>query len=97
MQTEQEDINEIMDEFDFVKVKKVMDALDWEWGSEGVPYIGDMRKHVRELFTIASVNNSEMVYAVSSGGFHILRTIFPGDSKRYYSLSFVVTWKDNHG
>jgi len=97
MQTEQEDIDEIRDEFDFVIVKQTMDALKWEWRGEGVPNIGDMRKQVRELFKIAASNINEGCNEVSCGGFYVRRTDLPGDSKRYYSLSFVVTSKDNHG
>ena len=97
MQTEQEDIDEIMDEFDFVKVHKVMEALDWGWGMEGVPYIGDMRKVVRNLFKTAMAHGeNELSYIISTGGFHITRTLFPGDPKRYYSLKFVVTEQNNY-
>ena len=41
----------IMDEFDFAKVKRVMDHLDWQWvgTEEGVPTIGEMRRLVRDL------------------------------------------------
>jgi hypothetical protein len=41
-------IDEILDEFDFEKVHKVMVALDWKW-VDGVPTIGDLRRTAREL------------------------------------------------
>jgi len=97
MQTEQDDIDEIMDEFDFVKVKQTMDALEWEWGMDGVPYIGDMRKVVRNLFKAAMEHGEhESSYIISTGGFHVTRTLFPGEPKRYYSLKFVVTEQNNY-
>jgi hypothetical protein len=97
MQTEQDDIDEIMDEFDFVRVKQTMDALNWKWGMDGVPYIGDMRRVVRNLFKAAREQGEhEASYIISTGGFHVTRTLFPGEPKRYYSLKFVVTEQKNY-
>jgi hypothetical protein len=43
-------LDEILDEFDFEKVHKVMVALNWTWHSnDGVPSIGDLRRAAREL------------------------------------------------
>jgi hypothetical protein len=38
-------VEDILDEFDFEKVKKVMDFLDWKWhaAEDGVPRIGELR------------------------------------------------------
>lgn len=50
--TQQELIDEILDQFDFEKVKEVMDALDWKWaiGTEShVPDIPELRKQSREM------------------------------------------------
>jgi hypothetical protein len=50
--TQQELIDEILDQFDFQKVKEVMDALNWTWaiGTEAlVPDIPELRKQAREI------------------------------------------------
>ena len=55
--TQQELIDEILDQFDFEKVKKAMDALNWTWGmgkwgtgTEAlVPDIPELRKQAREM------------------------------------------------
>lgn len=50
--TQQQLIDEILDQFDFQKVKKVMDALNWKWamGTEShVPDIPELRKQAREM------------------------------------------------
>jgi len=61
----QEQIDEIMDSFDFEKVNKIMEAIDWEWNEEGVPDIYSLRtaarKHLKEA--------AEFKGASSSGGF----------------------------
>ena len=45
-----EQIDEIMDTFDFDKVKKTMDIFKWEWsGSNGVPEDYEIRKSARKL------------------------------------------------
>ena len=50
--TQQELIDEILDQFDFQKVKEVMDALNWTWGigtESHVPDIPELRKKAREM------------------------------------------------
>ena len=50
--TQQELIDEILDQFDFQKVKEVMDALNWTWGigtESHVPDIPELRKQAREM------------------------------------------------
>lgn len=46
-----EQIDEIMCWFDFDKVAKAMDALDWKWASAdlGVPQLGEIREQALEL------------------------------------------------
>jgi len=61
-------IDEILDEFDFEKVHKVMVALDWKWyGTPGVPSIGDLRRNARELLN-AVVKNGDHCHG--NGGFY---------------------------
>jgi hypothetical protein len=55
--TQQELVDELLDQFDFEKVKEVMDALDWKWGMARwgtgtealVPDIPELRKQAREM------------------------------------------------
>lgn len=65
-------IDEIMDTFDFRKVHEVMKMLEWEWMGNGVPEEYDLRVGARKLmknlidFKDGGVN--------SSGGFKALLT-----------------------
>jgi len=61
------EIDEILDEFDFEKVHKVMTALDWEWYStDGVPSIAELRREARRLLKDL-VNGRHQ--SISTGGF----------------------------
>jgi hypothetical protein len=60
-------IDEILDEFDFEKVHKVMVALDWTWhNTDGVPSIGDLRRMARSL--LQHVVSSREINTAASGG-----------------------------
>lgn len=62
-------IDEILDEFDFEKVHRVMVALDWQWyiqGEKTNPSIADLRRTARSLLQHV-VNNKNI--AAASGGF----------------------------
>lgn len=97
-ETERRDIETILDEFDFCKVEKVMQALEWRWASVGcVPSIGDMRRWCRRLLksSIKEVGtNSD--WFTGSGGFMVNVTQYPGDSKKYIKLSFQVAEWSNY-
>jgi len=44
------EIDEILDEFDFEIVHRTMKALNWKWSDlDDVPSIGDLRRQAREL------------------------------------------------
>jgi len=60
----QEQIDEIMDSFDFQKVHKIMEFLNWEW-YEGVPDIYSLRTAARKHLKQAA----EVKGASGSGGF----------------------------
>lgn len=65
------DIEEIMDEFDFEIVHRTMRALDWKWaGSDGTPTIGDLRRMARELLKDLIKNKYEVT---GSGGLYAYR------------------------
>lgn len=61
-------IDEILDEFDFEKVHRVMVALGWTWhNTDGVPSIGDLRRMARSL--LQHVVSSRKTNTAGSGGF----------------------------
>lgn len=61
-------IDEILDEFNFEKVHKVMVSLDWKWNStDGVPAIADLRRTARSL--LKQVVESKGIHSVGTGGF----------------------------
>lgn len=60
-------IDNILDEFDFERVHKVMVALNWQWHNvDGVPTIGDLRRTARDLLRTVVQGKHVMV---GSGGF----------------------------
>lgn len=91
------DIEDILDHFDFEKVKKVMDALEWKyWDSEeDTVSIYDLRKMARSLLKeVYNASNSEHRFT-SCGGFEAERWMYPGETKKYLFLKFVVTEQNN--
>lgn len=87
-----EDIEDILDEFDFEKVKKVMDALEWTYfdSPDSKITISELRKMARHLLTIAYNEEPVEYMFTASGGFQVGRWMFPGDTKKYLTLKFVV-------
>jgi hypothetical protein len=71
--TKQEQIDEIMDNFDFNKVAKVMDFLDWKWFLNGyrVPEESEIRKKVRQHLAEAfdCGQGQGRKYTLCTGGF----------------------------
>lgn len=84
-------IDDILDNFDFERVKKTMDALDWAWFSTGgIPSVSDIRREARRLLR-ECMKTKEI--RISTGGLTARREEIEG--KTYYSLEFVVTEWDN--
>ena len=94
-----DDINEILDFFDFERVKKVMDHLNWEWaGSDGVPEIYELRQHARKLMNTAvteCIKSKQEDYFTECGGFRVECNKYNDDPKIYIRLSFNVTSWEN--
>lgn len=78
----QEMIDEIMDNFDFQKVRIVMIALDWRWRDEVVPDLPELRRAARKLLKhcVKEVKN------MGTGGFGAIIDCENG----VLSLEFVV-------
>lgn len=68
----QEQIDEIMDNFDFDCVHKMMLAVDWKWsdgeGGRSVPTVPELRECARRLL-YRTVN--EKVSGCGTGGFNV--------------------------
>ena len=82
-------IKSILNHFDFNRVKKVMDVLNWKWASScsknGVPDINEIRKLATRLLIDTCVEKQN----ISTGGF---RAVYDdnGDGDPYVGLEFIV-------
>ena len=86
-------VEDLLDEFDFDKVKKVMDCVKWVYhdtNDSGVS-IGELRRMARSLLNSAYEASSDLNYNTSCGGFYVERLMYPGDTVKYLTLKFVVT------
>ena len=85
-------IEDLMDEFDFGKVKKTMDCLEWKyWESpDDEISLGELRRMARYLLQEVYDFDDSPYECISSGGFHAVRQMFVEDSKKYLTLKFVV-------
>lgn len=94
-----EEINSILDCFDFYKVKQVMEFLEWTWcNTDGVPEIWDLRKKARYcLQNVAEqvIFRPEKEYFTATGGFYASAKVYDDDPKIYLDLKFVVSDWDN--
>lgn len=98
-------VEDVLDEFDFDKVHRVMDLLDWKWASSiineegnGVPSKSALRKHARESLMDAAKRayKEEEPYSSFSGGFLVRAEWDSRTSKIYLRLSFEVESWDNY-
>ncbi len=74
-------VDKILDEFDFEKVKKAMDALEWT----------QLRRLARRLLDDVYDKPPSPEYTIGCGGFEAFRHMAVGDTTKYLSLKFVVT------
>lgn len=82
----EDDIEEMIGNFDFNKVHKVMKHLNWKWLDIGVPDIEEMKKTARELLN--SLKDKQTYSA--TGGFVARRNSYD------FSLSFEVEEVNSH-
>jgi len=100
------EISYILENFEFDKVKKVMDFLDWQWTHNGVsevPSIGKLVMSAKELLEIESLRAEELPLGeaaiTQTGGFRVsacLGTGEEGEPRMYLSLSFQLESWDNY-
>lgn len=65
-------VEDVLDDFDFHKVMRVMHFLEWEWVHvTGVPTMGDLRRQARRLLrtAISGCLQNDTHYVVGCGGF----------------------------
>ena len=101
-----QEIESVIDEFDFETVKKVMDFLDWQWfdADDGVPRMGELRKKARYLLTEAAskvIISKEIVAEsnIATGGFRASAYRYDDDvneGKIYLKLVFELSGWDNY-
>lgn len=98
----EDDIQEILDEFDWVRVIKTMKALEWRWvGVDGFPCLYDLQVKARGLLSEAAKAvlrspKKKYRYMVGTGGFEVVAQKFKDTDKIYLELKFVVTTWGNY-
>lgn len=72
-------IDQIMDNFDFHKVRKVMKFLNWRWAltESGVPEVYELKEEARRLLNeclYSMIQHGEDNWNISTGGFRVRAT-----------------------
>ena len=85
-------VEDLLDEFDFTKVKTVMDCLEWTYHNsvDSTISVGELRRMARYLLENAYNSEDKDHYVTSCGGFYVDRYMYPGDMKKYLELKFIV-------
>lgn len=87
---QQASIDEIMDNFDFAKVVKVMQFLKWKWwdAEDEIPTEYEVRKNARRLLYDVAKNPDEEA-SITTGGFAAHKI------GKFFELEFILTEWDN--
>jgi hypothetical protein len=90
-------IEDLLDEFDFDRVKKVMDFLGWKYhdSPDNKVSIGELRRMARHLLEIVYHADTNSENSTACGGFFAERRMYPGDTQKYLNLKFVIVDGDN--
>lgn len=90
---ERRKIANVMKNFDFYKVHKVMELLQWVWitcgegGKATVPTVGHMKAEAKRLLIEAAYEETN----ISTGGFRaVYESDGPDDKDPYIGLEFIV-------
>ncbi len=69
----QKNFENTIERFNFHKIKLVMNALDWEWGTKEIPLISEMKEVVERLYESALdyLTSSQKSHTIQSGGFSV--------------------------
>jgi hypothetical protein len=89
------EVKQILEEFDFGKVADVMQYLEWEWHSRGVPNVAVLIISASEFLEEVYVEcrNTKKDCSLDTGGF-LAEAFYKEDSIKL-SLKFVLTSWDN--
>lgn len=94
MKSKQDMIDNIMDNFDFSRVAKCMEVLEWKWHDvEGIPTEPDIRKSARKLLNTIRETYTGDHYSVTIGGF-VIKAWYEDGKLDAMELSFVVAGWD---
>lgn len=90
---------DIMNNFDFDKVRSVMKHLEWEWYGKGVPTVDDIRFAAREriesvIKVCLSEANPNEEYFSSSGGLKATAIKDDYGQITFLQLEFILTGWD---
>ena len=92
-------IQEITSNFDFIKVQKYMDSVDWAWyDTDGVPSVNDLYTTACDLLVDTSLRSYGHKEPKNSatGGFYAESDYDVESNKFYMSLKFVIEEWDNY-
>jgi hypothetical protein len=79
---------DLVNQFDFARVHKVMTVLDWTWAGDGVPGVVSMVETAHRLLEDLEESKRD-VTSISTGGFRASR-YKDSDTKRWvYTLEFI--------
>jgi hypothetical protein len=81
MTKEEEQLDLVLNNFDFGRVRKAMVALDWRWANKGIPTLGDLYNEAERLL----IKAQEEKCTIATGGL-----VAMGTKSGVLSLSFVV-------
>lgn len=93
MKTKQEHIDDIMDNFDFRRMLKMMHAVGWTWGAPAmIPDESDLRSNARKKLSEAWDKCESGSCSLSSGGIEAIARI--DESGKWLELRFdAVSWE----
>ena len=86
-------IEEILENFDFDRVYKVMQHLDWKWDGDEVPNHYQLIRQARKLLEEAVKYGYNNHHEVSMGGFKA--TFDNGDLTLEFIVDKYTSYKDN--
>ena len=94
--SDEEKINEVLENFNFDKVQMVMDFLHWKWinnGTFAIPSYYRMIENAKDLLYRCKNSKDETV-TISTGGF-VAHKNKNEEGENLYSLSFVICESSN--
>lgn len=95
----QEDIDYILDNFDFERIKKAMDALNWKYhdSEENTISIYELRKMARYVLKSLIPHVEKDCYFIGCGGFHATVNNYGDLDKPVFKLQFVLEeWESEY-